>query len=377
MVDRAGSAPEIAGCPRISFLPSPWAGRKSYQWAQTDGEPRDGAEATGLPFAPQEFPHRRRSWAPPVFPAHFAAWIGIVIVVPVYRRRYYPPRCSARSRCSAAWRLLLRGGGELRPFILLLAVPGQRRKPRDRCRSLQSPQTGIRLPTPVTPKKGPQHRKSPPPPVADFPQPTVPACSVDGGAYLGGVKETLKPEGVAGGGVEINRSAAGDIRRDGSGEDEWRRRWGSVGSPTTVGMGGRELAPGGDEGEEALAEAGGADADALLVRVDLTLHRLGAKLLSLLNRSCRRIPAPAIDSARRFPSRGNPRTQCLTSMASGLGFVVTSSRELNKTRNVFRQGSFSRQVPLAGSSRIGLELEKLRMEEIGLNWIGLNWIRIN
>lgn len=81
---------------------------------------------------------------------------------------------------------------------------------------------------------------------------------------------------VAWRGIGSDRSAVGDVRGDGSVEFEGMPQRGNVRPPANVVAVSGELVLGDDEGEESLPEAGGADANSVLVRVTLALHRLAA-----------------------------------------------------------------------------------------------------
>lgn len=164
------------------------------------------------------------------------------------------------------------------------------------------------------PEEGPK-REPAPASAADLAEPAAIGRIAEGGADLRGAEEprVVVGVGVGRGGVESDGSTVGNVRGAGTGEHERRRRLrGWVGSPATMVVGG-ELVLGGNEGEEAFPEAGGANADALLVRVALALHRV-AFAISLPVLRHRPLPPPpppplpdlAIDDA---PNRAEQNLQ--------------------------------------------------------------------
>lgn len=111
------------------------------------------------------------------------------------------------------------------------------------------------------------------PPVA--PAPTTIDLAAEGRAELGSAEETAV---AVVGGAGSGGSAGRQVRRHGPGEGDggcrrgrWRIEPPAVVVVVVVTWG--EPVLGGDEGEEALTEAGGADTGAQLVRVLLALHR--------------------------------------------------------------------------------------------------------
>lgn len=126
----------------------------------------------------------------------------------------------------------------------------------------------------------------------------------EGGADLRSAEEAVVEANVSRGGLESDGSAVGNVRRrELMGRRSLRRRRGKV-DALAGGVVGRELVLGGNEGEKALLEARGADAIAVLVRVDLALHpeaTIITGVAQLLHRGRPRPPHLSAPAPAQFP----------------------------------------------------------------------------